>query len=91
MFAFFRLQACMVVAKLNKRANGAETHRKTARPMRFFRYAAVRVLVILFISLGMSLGYISKLKINGVIEGAGCVFCDSVEIVEKHRALVWSE
>ena len=91
MFAFFRLQACMVVAKLNKRANGAETHRKPARPMRFFRYAAVLVLVILFISLGMSLGYISKLKINGVIEGAGCVFCDSVEIVEKHRALVWNE
>ena len=81
----------MVVAKLNKRANGAETHRKPARPMRFFRYAAVLVLVILFISLGMSLGYISKLKFNGVIEGAGCVFCDSVEIVEKHRALVWSE
>lgn len=81
----------MVVTKLNMRAKGAGTYRKPARHIRLFQYTAILLTVILLVSLGISLGYISKLKFTGVTEGAGYVFECYIDRIEKHPMLVTTE
>lgn len=61
----------MVVAKLNTGYPRADTRRKAGKRARCFRYVLASFLAVALISLGLSLGYISKLSMNKTFQGAG--------------------
>ena len=61
----------MVVAKLNTGYPRVEDRRKAGKRVRCFRYILASFLAVALISLGLSLGYISKMSMNRAFQGAG--------------------